>query len=628
MTSITDVEIKPKKTLTTLDVMAWISEVKNNIVGTRINNFYSIEDRIFLLKLYGAPKRFLLIEPGRRVHFTEYKYPIPEKPSILTLSLRKYLKGQKIKEIRQVGFDRIIIIELLNNFKLIIELIPRGFLVLVDEENNIIHANRYEELRDRTIRRGIKYVFPPYFETMPNPTYCQSLQHDFWEKKATKLMGLPKEVVEEAIYRDKNDPCKALFSILDEAIQGKGYITFLGETPIGVYPYRPEHIENPRISIIQYSSFDNAVMEYFSFYDKDFFEVQKIQEDHISKMEKTIQQTREKLESYLEKARSLTEIGMMMLNNRSYLQGIVECVRKVRENEGWERVKQRCKGVIEVYSKKGKVLVEVEGKRLELDIRKEVKDQINEIFEEAKKLKSKHKKGLEKLHEIIHKIEEEKKKKEEEKRKLVISFRKKQWYEKYRWTITRNGILVIAGKDASQNESIVRKILKEHHVFLHADIQGAPATVMLVDVDTRFDETDLLDAAVIAASYSKAWKEGLHAIDVFWVKGDQVSKTPPPGEYLPKGSFMIYGKKNYITNVKLELYLGVEKTAEKEYRIIVGSKEAVLKRGQIIGFLVPGETPVGDVAKKIKKRIEKKIGLIYKDVNEILSLIPGPSKFY
>jgi len=628
LTSITDVEIKPKKTLTTIDVMAWTSEVKKNIVGTRINNFYSIEDRIFLLKLYGAPKKFLLLEPGKRIHFTEYRYPIPEKPSVLTLSLRKYLKGQKIKEIRQVGFDRIIIIELFNNFKLIVELIPRGFLVLVDKNNIILHASRYEELRDRSIKRGIKYVFPPYFDTTPNPQYCQSIQQDSWEKKAAKIMGLPKEVVEEAIHRDKNDPCRALFLILDEAVRGKGYIAFLGEIPIGVYPYRPEHLVNERISITQYSSFDLAVMEYFSYFDKEFFEEEKTQQDNVSKMEKTIQQTREKLEGYLEKSRSLTEIGIKMLNNRSYLQGIVECVRKVREDEGWEKVKERCKGILEVYSKKGKVLVEVEGKRVELDIRMEIKEQINEIFEEAKKLKSKHRKGLEKLREIMQKIEEEKKKKEEERNKLVVSFRKKQWYEKYRWTITRNGLLVIAGKDASQNESIVRKVLKEHHVFLHADIQGAPATVMLVDVDTRFDEADLFDAAVIAASYSKAWKGGLHAIDVFWVRGDQVSKTPPSGEYLPKGSFMIYGKKNYINNVKLELYLGIEKINEKEYRIIVGSKEAVLKRGKIIGFLVPGETPVGDIAKKIKKRIEKKIGLIYKDINEILSLIPGPSKFY
>jgi len=57
--------------------------------------------------------------------------------------------------------------------------------------------------------------------------------------------------------------------------------------------------------------------------------------------------------------------------------------------------------------------------------------------------------------------------------------RKKEWYEKYRWSISRNGYLIIAGKDASQNESIVKKYLRDKDIFLHADIAGAPATIII-----------------------------------------------------------------------------------------------------------------------------------------------------
>jgi len=42
------------------------------------------------------------------------------------------------------------------------------------------------------------------------------------------------------------------------------------------------------------------------------------------------------------------------------------------------------------------------------------------------------------------------------------------------------------------------------------------------------------------------------------VFADQISKTPPTGEYLPKGSFMILGKKNLIKAAKTEIALRLD----------------------------------------------------------------------
>lgn len=42
----------------------------------------------------------------------------------------------------------------------------------------------------------------------------------------------------------------------------------------------------------------------------------------------------------------------------------------------------------------------------------------------------------------------------------------------------------------------------------------------------------------------------------WWVWGDQVSKSAPSGEYLPTGSFMIRGKKNYLPPSQLVLGFG------------------------------------------------------------------------
>ena len=51
---------------------------------------------------------------------------------------------------------------------------------------------------------------------------------------------------------------------------------------------------------------------------------------------------------------------------------------------------------------------------------------------------------------------------------------------------------------------------------------------------------------------SSAWNA--HMItSAWWVNAHQVSKTAPTGEYLPTGSFMIRGKKNFLPPCKLEL---------------------------------------------------------------------------
>jgi hypothetical protein len=62
----------------------------------------------------------------------------------------------------------------------------------------------------------------------------------------------------------------------------------------------------------------------------------------------------------------------------------------------------------------------------------------------------------------------------------------------------------------------------------------------------------LLQAGTLAVASSGAWdsKAGMSA---WWVNADQVSKSAPTGEFLPTGSFMIRGKKNFLPPAQLLL---------------------------------------------------------------------------
>lgn len=142
---------------------------------------------------------------------------------------------------------------------------------------------------------------------------------------------------------------------------------------------------------------------------------------------------------------------------------------------------------------------------------------------------------------------------------LLHAIRRQLWFEKFVWFISSDGYLVIAGKDASQNEILYRRYLKRGDVYLHADLHGAPSVVVknhMQTPDAPIPPSTLSQAGNLAVCASSAWdsKAGMPA---YWVNADQVSKSAPTGEFLPTGSFMIRGKKNFLPPAQLILGFGL-----------------------------------------------------------------------
>jgi len=123
--------------------------------------------------------------------------------------------------------------------------------------------------------------------------------------------------------------------------------------------------------------------------------------------------------------------------------------------------------------------------------------------------------------------------------------RKVYWFEKFFWFISSENFLVIGGKDAQQNELLVKRYMKPNDVYVHADLHGA-ATVVVKNPSTGpVPPKTLNEAGQFAVCFSAAWDSKVLTA-AYWVTPDQVSKTAPSGEYLTVGSFMIRGKKNFL----------------------------------------------------------------------------------
>ena len=100
------------KRMSSLDIYAISNEIQG-LVGYRLANIYrDTEEKFFLFKFKGKGQYkdpFLLIEPGIRIHLTEVKHSVPERPSNKILGLRSHLKGTEVVEIRQIDFELFIL---------------------------------------------------------------------------------------------------------------------------------------------------------------------------------------------------------------------------------------------------------------------------------------------------------------------------------------------------------------------------------------------------------------------------------------------------------------------------------------------------------------------------------------
>ncbi len=566
--------------MTYFDLLAWHVENQTKLEGCRIDNIYAGKgaENLFLFHLHCRDgDRDLIMEPGRRIHFT--KFTLDRETNGQISFLRSLLRESFIRETNLLDGERIYLLNTSNGKKIILELLPRGILLLTDENNQILFSSQTRQFKDRKIRQGETYTPPPQV----NPR----------KPSLTSILGAPTEIIEALNIKDTENGKILIENLRENLRKGQIYPCLKQDT---VLPIKVD-------GCVEASSFNEALDSYFTRLEKEEI-VNKASEKLNSekgRLTATINEINEKINEYRSKAEKLRSIGKKIMESYSDIEKIVQMSG----------------------GKKNKINVTLDGIEIGIDPLLSPTKNATRYFDEAKEYEAKAKKAEEtiiNLKEKLKNLELSIKQKEESRR---VKIREKEWYEKYRWTITRNGLLVIAGRDVDQNESLVRKLLDDNDIFLHADIHGAPATIIKSN-GKEITEEDIHDASVLSAAYSKAWKEGLGSVDVFWVPGKQVSKSPPSGEYLTKGSFMIYGKKNFLKNVKLELWFGFEES--EGIRVFVGSKESVKMRSKFTIRAIPGDEDPEKVAAKIIKVISREGLEISGLKDEIMRALPGKSK--
>ncbi|MBD3388638.1 MAG: DUF814 domain-containing protein [Candidatus Altiarchaeales archaeon] len=250
--------------------------------------------------------------------------------------------------------------------------------------------------------------------------------------------------------------------------------------------------------------------------------------------------------------------------------------------------------------------------KIEFDLRKTVPENATEHYSRSKKYKRKlpgMEKAIADTKKKLENVVEDAPEEPRMRRKV-----ERRWYEKFRWFRSSDGLLVLGGRDATTNDILVKKHLEANDLVFHANVQGAPFIVVKNERGGEVPERTITEAATAAASYSKAWSRGMGSCDVYQVNPDQVSKTPPSGEYLPKGAFMIYGEKTWHKNTPLEVAVGL-----LDDNVIGGPAEAVKSRTDNYVTVGVGDVKQGALAKQVRSRLGGG------DLEEIQRHLPGGS---
>jgi len=250
-----------------------------------------------------------------------------------------------------------------------------------------------------------------------------------------------------------------------------------------------------------------------------------------------------------------------------------------------------------------------------IDLAKSVDENASVYYDKAKRFKKKlegAEEALKKTKERLEKLKKEKPKPEEKQETVK---REKKWYEKFRWFISSEGFLVIGGRDATTNDIIIKKHTEPDDIVFHTEMPGSPFCVIKTE-GKKPGKATLEETAQFCAVNSRAFRRGLLATEVYHIKPEQVSKKAQSGEYLGKGSFMIYGKKNYL-NPEVKTFIGILEDGS----VMSASESAVKKHCKAYLGIVPGNSKKSEVAKKLQRFFETKTKL-KAVLDEIMQALP------
>jgi len=603
----------------------------------------------------------IFIEPGGLLFCTDKSFVYPMIPHSFAMLLRKYLRNRRLLKVYQHRFDRVLTFEFGHeddHHKLILEMFKEGNAILV-KDGKIIQPLFSRSYSLRTLRARHDYVFPPerydpkgkeeflLIDVMENSEMdavrCLAMELNLGGAMAEEVLvesGIDKKItIKDLSHEEMSGIADIVHKLLEETLT-------LGDT--FAYKKAGEIKKIRRIPLESASGEEewelekfpslNVILEKIALAKGDYEQAEidtangidgSQYDPKVAKVLRKIAQQEKGIKKFETEIEKNSELADLVYLNYQRLEGIIEALREAQMKFGWKEVRKRINDIPDIISidqatwRAVVMLPQSDGIKIKVSI--EVKKDVNEnaaaYFEKAKKSRSKMKGAklaLEGSYVELEKAKKiaEKRVAETEKISQVTKKTKKNWFESYRWFISSDSNVVIGGKDAKTNEKIVKKYLDKGARYIHTDVHGSPSVVVLPRSDgEEISARTLEEGGIFSACFSRSWARQVGSQTAYWVNPDQVSKSPQSGEFLPKGSFIVRGKRNWMAKLEMEIAVGRVKI-EGDEKIMAGPVSALEVHSSSYVIIVPGETEKNTLAKRLAR--------VFQDSQDLfLSLLPS-----
>ena len=584
-----------KDRFTSLDTLAVVREIR--AAGHLfVDKAFDVAPETWELTLRAAGKGkwALLLASGRYAALRSEPAPHSEELGHLAKELRRHLSGLPVSGVSEPNGERLLELQTgrgdSGTVRLIVEFFGKGNLVLV-KENRILAVAHAQAWAHRTLRAGAEYV-PPPIPSNPWTMGVAELEAAFSRSRTDRVrtlaaqLGFGGAVAEEILERANVAATEAATNSTSTVAPGvhraiEGLLAEVGPTPHGYLYRRGEIVVDVEPFASQRWTKDSDVREekFDRFSDAAYVYFSAVVPPPVPLVEDPLGEFRR------QEARQQAAIVA--------LRGEADRLR-AQADAIFANYTAAERAVEEAPADGSDELVEADlgGVTVPLHRDRPPRDTAQEIFGDLKRIQSKISGA-----EAALKITEAKlqrgtvlphRSREGTHGKSVESSRAR-WFQKFRWFVSSEGVLVIGGRDAATNDLIVRRYLGVNDLYVHADVHGAASVIVKHPPEGSPDPgpKTLAEAGQWAASYSKAWRAGHASADAFWVNPDQVSKSPASGEFVARGAWVIHGTKNWLKDCPLELGLGVV-DYEGEELWTAAPPEALRARGRLRLELTPG----------------------------------------
>jgi predicted ribosome quality control (RQC) complex YloA/Tae2 family protein len=503
-------------------------------------------------------------------------------------------------------------------YHLIVELYAAGNIILTDKDYNILCLLRSYTVGETTVALGSVYpkemvreIVAPTNESL-KLLFTKNSEKSIKNAISQDLEGFEPAVVEHCIFAAGLNSKEKASSVKDEQISNlrnsfqeiikymesvaphPGWIVSNkiikkeDQSELIIYdqflPFLFHQFENALLS--EYTSFNEAADEYFSKLESQKIETQQIDRETTvdRKLEKVRQDHADRIKGLETQEQQFNQFASLIEQNIDAIDEVIAIMRKIRsEHVDWVELAQQIKNEkengnpialmihkLKLIDNKVSVLLsdtfmaedednyDKAAEVIDIDIGLSAYANARFYYDRKKQAIEKNEKTRAASAAALQSAEIKAKASMHDVKKLksVTALRKPFWFEKFHWFITSDNIIVIGGRDISQNELLYKKYLQKGDMYFHADIHGASSVIVKNPSGESLPLNTIWQAGSFALCHSSAWKNKVMS-DTFYVTDSQVSKTAPTGEYVSSGGFIIRGKKNYCTQNQLVMGFGI-----------------------------------------------------------------------